>query len=68
MILPSRDRFPSAVLAGLLLWGKPVVGDEPLRFSGQTGPSVVHVVANLDDDDQDGQPDGSDDVINGLTD
>jgi hypothetical protein len=68
MILPSRDRFPSAVLAGLLLWGKPVVGDEPLRFSGQTGPSVVQVVANLDDDDQDGQPDGSDDVINGLTD
>lgn len=68
MILPSRDRFPPAVLVALLLWGQLVVGDEPLRFSGQTRTSVVQVVANLDDDDQDGRPDGLDDAINGLTD
>ncbi len=69
----ADHQLPDPVAAGLFhcllvvlgFWTCPHVAAGQLHFSGDVAVGVIRTLANLDDDDRDGQPDAADEVING---
>lgn len=67
--MPSLIAFRFVAVVVVILGSTPGWADgELLQLKGATGASIVRLLANLDDDDLDGLPDGLDDQVNGAAD